>query len=312
MTICVNMIVKNEAPVIARCLASVRPWVDRWVIHDTGSTDGTQALCWEAMRGIPGRVVENPWVYEVHNRNAALVDAKATGCDYVLIIDADETFDAPPGWQMPHLEHDGYDIIVRADGWEWPRMGLFTKDGWEVAGKRLHPWMRHERGGAITRATLPGACITHHADGHTWSDPEKYAHHVELMRLDLGEDPDNPRLLYYLAQSLHDSAKTRPHISEAERVTLLTESATLFAARARHSSGPAHERLSACHRAMALYAHLSHPAHARALLPTLALIHAAHGHELRPTFTRTATAPAPSAPQPSPTPPAGDSGDPIA
>ena len=36
--ICLNMIVKNEAPVIERCLASVRPWVDYWVIVDTGST----------------------------------------------------------------------------------------------------------------------------------------------------------------------------------------------------------------------------------------------------------------------------------
>ena len=43
-TICLNMIVKNEAPVIGRCLASVLPFVDRWVIVDTGSTDGTQVV----------------------------------------------------------------------------------------------------------------------------------------------------------------------------------------------------------------------------------------------------------------------------
>ena len=41
-TLCLNMIVKNEAHVIARCLASVRPIIDYWVIVDTGSTDGTQ------------------------------------------------------------------------------------------------------------------------------------------------------------------------------------------------------------------------------------------------------------------------------
>ena len=38
------MIVKNEAPVIARCLESVRPLISHWVIVDTGSTDGTQDI----------------------------------------------------------------------------------------------------------------------------------------------------------------------------------------------------------------------------------------------------------------------------
>ena len=41
-TICLNMIVRNEAPVIRRCLDSVMPIIDSWVIVDTGSTDGTQ------------------------------------------------------------------------------------------------------------------------------------------------------------------------------------------------------------------------------------------------------------------------------
>ena len=43
-TICLNMIVKNEQPVIRRCLASVKEMIDYWVIVDTGSTDGTQDL----------------------------------------------------------------------------------------------------------------------------------------------------------------------------------------------------------------------------------------------------------------------------
>ena len=40
--ICLNMIVKNEAHVIRRCLDSVRPHITHWVIVDTGSTDRTR------------------------------------------------------------------------------------------------------------------------------------------------------------------------------------------------------------------------------------------------------------------------------
>jgi len=41
-TICLTMIVKNEAQVIRRCIDSVRRFISYWVIVDTGSTDGTQ------------------------------------------------------------------------------------------------------------------------------------------------------------------------------------------------------------------------------------------------------------------------------
>lgn len=39
-----NMIVKNEANAILICLESVKPYIDSWVIVDTGSTDGTQTI----------------------------------------------------------------------------------------------------------------------------------------------------------------------------------------------------------------------------------------------------------------------------
>jgi glycosyltransferase involved in cell wall biosynthesis len=38
------MIVKNEARVILRCLESVRPLADYFLIEDTGSTDDTQDI----------------------------------------------------------------------------------------------------------------------------------------------------------------------------------------------------------------------------------------------------------------------------
>lgn len=88
------MIVKNEAPVIARCLASVKPWVDHWVIVDTGSSDGTQDLVRQCMEGVPGSLHERPWVDFAHNRNEALELARPHG-DYLLFIDADEQLRVP-------------------------------------------------------------------------------------------------------------------------------------------------------------------------------------------------------------------------
>ena len=58
--LCLNMIVKNKVSVIARCLVSVRPIIDYWVIVDTGSTDGSQETVRTLMRDLPGELHERP------------------------------------------------------------------------------------------------------------------------------------------------------------------------------------------------------------------------------------------------------------
>ncbi len=87
-TICLCMIVKDEAKVIERCLGSVRDLIDTWVISDTGSTDGTQELIRRALDGIPGELHEEPWTNFGHNRTLNIRHARGKA-DYLLLIDAD-------------------------------------------------------------------------------------------------------------------------------------------------------------------------------------------------------------------------------
>ena len=78
------MIVRNEARCITRCLESVRPFVDKMVVLDTGSTDQTMELA----RKAGALVYEMPWpgsFAEARNRSLELADA-----DWNLIVDADE------------------------------------------------------------------------------------------------------------------------------------------------------------------------------------------------------------------------------
>jgi glycosyltransferase involved in cell wall biosynthesis len=78
------LIVRDEARCIARCIDSVRPWVDRVVVLDTGSCDETMAIA----RAHGAEVVELFWPESFAlARNAALAVANA---DWNLVIDADE------------------------------------------------------------------------------------------------------------------------------------------------------------------------------------------------------------------------------
>ena len=123
-TICLSMIVKNEAHVIQRCLDSVKTFIDHWVIVDTASTDGTQDLIRRVMAEIPGLLVERPWVDFAFNRNEALSLAR-TRADYTLLIDADDDLIAPPDFVMPELRDIGYLFEIVDDDTHYWRSQLF-------------------------------------------------------------------------------------------------------------------------------------------------------------------------------------------
>src|SRR5258708_5852510 len=123
MRICLNMIVKNEAAVIRRCLATVKPWLDYWVIVDSGSSDGTQDIGREFMKDVAGELYELPWKNFAHNRNEALALAKAHG-DYLLFIDADGVLQMPRGFRWPELSGDAYRFSIEYAGWTYHHSAL--------------------------------------------------------------------------------------------------------------------------------------------------------------------------------------------
>lgn len=81
--ISVIVIVKNEAHDIRACLASVHGWVDEIVVLDSGSTDGTQAICHE----FGATVVETDWPGFGPQKQRALETARGP---WILSLDADE------------------------------------------------------------------------------------------------------------------------------------------------------------------------------------------------------------------------------
>ena len=78
------MIVRDEEPVLGRCLESVRGLADEIIVADTGSVDRTPDIA----RSFGAEVVEFPWVDDfAAARNFAF--SKAT-CDYQMWLDADD------------------------------------------------------------------------------------------------------------------------------------------------------------------------------------------------------------------------------
>lgn len=213
-TICLNMIIKDESPVIRRCLESVKPIIDYWVIVDTGSTDGTQEIVKEFMKDIPGELHERPWKNFGHNRNEALSLAKGKG-DYVLIIDADETLDYKPGFTLPPLQMDFYYIMTEFGGTNYVRNQLIKNSlNWKWVGV-LHEVLCCDE--AFTCQTLPLIANFVRPDGNRSTDPLKYHKDAKLLEDAMLEEPNNTRNQFYLAQSYRDAGENEKAIENYKK-----------------------------------------------------------------------------------------------
>ncbi len=111
-TICLNMIVKNEAHIIASTLENICNYVhfDYWVIVDTGSTDDTKQMIRDFFesKNIKGELHETDWKNFGFNRSDALSKA-FNKTDYLFVFDADDLIVGD--FILPlELNKDGYHL----------------------------------------------------------------------------------------------------------------------------------------------------------------------------------------------------------
>ncbi|AYO81006.1 glycosyltransferase [Methylobacterium brachiatum] len=206
--ICLSMIVKNEAPVIRRCLDSVKPVIDHWIIVDTGSTDGTQDIIRAAMADIPGTLVERPWVDFAYNRTEALDLARPHG-DYTLVIDADDQLIIPEGFAMPNLGAPGYNLQIHDAAMRYERTQLFKNSApWHYRGV-IHEFAECKD---IAWTDLLSIGMKRGQDGARHLNKKTYERDSEILEsaLKMEQDPFlASRYTFYLAQSYRDCQKLR-------------------------------------------------------------------------------------------------------
>ncbi len=216
-TLCLNMIVKDEAHVIRRCLDSVKPFIDHWVIVDTGSIDGTQDVIREHMKDIPGELFERSWKDFGHNRTEALKLAEGKA-DYVFVIDADEVFETPADFEVPELTQDEYMILHRIYGNTTFYLTQIVRDelNWRYEGV-LHEYIICDE--PHKRTTLEGPVTVGHFDSaRNRQDPKtKYSNDASVLERALESDPDNTRYVFYLAQSYRDAGELHKAIQTYHR-----------------------------------------------------------------------------------------------
>lgn len=196
-SVCLVMIVKDEARRIRPCLEALRGWVDTWVVCDTGSKDGTQAMVRECLSGIPGKLHQVPWVDFGHNRTHALTLARGAA-DYHLIVDADMIFQQKGEFRQG-LEADSYLVRERAQEECWVERLISDRHDWTHVGS-VRPFLHSKT--SVTRAKLLQPSFEKAFE--LKPDASMLHYKIALLERSLERGENIPRATFHLAQNYRD------------------------------------------------------------------------------------------------------------
>ena len=209
-----TQIMKNEAHVITRMLNSIRPIVDIICLVDTGSSDNTIEVVknWGEQNKIETHVFERPFDNFENSRNYSIQMAREVtqgrGNDFWgFWLDADEMIEILPNFNKNSINKDLYMFNTYINVMKYTRNECYKLDKPFRFYGPVHEFIVCDDKN-ITSGLMEGLNVRVQMDGGSWKGniPEKYKSHAFVLEKYIDANRQDPRWIFYTAQSYHDSA----------------------------------------------------------------------------------------------------------
>ena len=213
MSLCLNMIVKNESHLIEKTLNNLCSYIKftYWVICDTGSSDNTVSIIknFFLKKNIQGEIFHHTWKDFGYNRTLAL-SAAFNKTDYLLIFDADDSISG--NLTIPNLSEDRYGLFFGTESLKYVRPILINnRKKWKFKGI-LHEYLEPLESVTQLIPINGDYFIISGKDGNRSKNSDKYLNDALLLKkkIDLIESGDIedidllPRYTFYCANSFRD------------------------------------------------------------------------------------------------------------
>ena len=197
------MIVKNAGIEITEMLNAIKPYIDKWTIVDTGSTDGTQTRINTILSDIPGTLYQEPFVDFSTARNTAL-DYAGTDCEYIIMLD--DTYKLINGnelrifLQNVDKKYTSFNIFI-----EDSKNKYYSNRIFRASAKFRYIYRVHEvldvDDGTLYNMDEDIYIQDIYSDYMNTRSNSRYFRDYKMLKEDLEKNPDDPRLLFYLAKT---------------------------------------------------------------------------------------------------------------
>ena len=222
-----NFICKDESHVIENMLNSAKDIVDLIVVNDTGSTDGTQQIIknFGEKNGIPTYVFERPFDDFEKSRNHAMQKLKEVVAElnwdankvHGFWFDCDETMVIDRSFKKEQFTKDLYMINTYIGNMKYTRNTFFkVAKPFRWYGP-VHEFIVCDEQN-ITSGLAEGIHVDVKMTGNSWKGDisKKYLDHAHKLEAYIASNRQDPRWIFYTAQSYHDSASMRDNKEENE------------------------------------------------------------------------------------------------
>lgn len=211
ITLCLNMIVKNESKIILRLLESVITLIDTYCICDTGSTDDTISIIknYFNKKNIKGKIIKKNFENFEYNRNYALKECKGMA-DYILLMDADMILKINNFNKSKLKDYNVIYILQGSNDFHYKNIRIIKNNkNYKYFGV-THEYLNTNDDKKILSLNKNELFIDDIGDGG--SKKKKFERDINLLLNGIEKEPDNKRYYFYLANSFRDIGNNKKAI----------------------------------------------------------------------------------------------------
>ena len=202
--ICYTMIVKDAGPILEKVLRDNLPIIDRWCILDTGSTDGTQDLIKYILKDKKGKLYCEPFVDFKVSRNRCLELAGKT-CKFILMLDDTYSIKGDLRTFLTEVRgdqfSDSFSMLIQSDDTEYFSNRIIKSNFNLRYIHRIHEVITDKNNINVTVPANKAVIVDNRSDYMEKRTMDRKQFDLELLFKELEEFPDDPRALYYIAQT---------------------------------------------------------------------------------------------------------------
>jgi len=202
--ICYTMIIKNGGPLLEQVLTENLPIIDRWCILDTGSTDGTQDTIRRILKNKKGKLFEEPFVDFKVSRNRCLELAKQT-CKFIVMLDDTYSIHGDLRSFLTEVRGDQFgdtfSLLIQSDDTEYYSNRIIKSTTNLRYIHTIHEVITDKNNINVTVPANKAIIFDHRADYMEQRTNDRKQFDLSLLFKEVEDYPDDPRALYYIAQT---------------------------------------------------------------------------------------------------------------